>query len=88
MNRLKMAIDISHLAEKGFWDCMEHSNQPLIASHCNARKLCNHPRNLYDEQITALFKMKGLIGVNFVPYFLTNEAEVTSYTFFVISIIC
>lgn len=78
MNRLRMAVDISHISEYGFWDCIEHSTQPIMASHCNARRLCDHPRNLYDDQIEAIFKMKGLIGINFVPFFLTTKNEATS----------
>jgi membrane dipeptidase len=77
MNRLGMAVDISHLAEQGFWDSMAHSTQPIMASHCNASALCQHPRNLSDEQIKAIFSKQGLIGVNFVPYFLTKDETVT-----------
>ncbi|GAA0366096.1 dipeptidase [Bacillus horti] len=69
MNEFKISIDISHLSEQGFWDCIEYSKQPLSASHCNARALFNHPRNLYDKQIEAMFAQKGLIGINFVPQF-------------------
>jgi membrane dipeptidase len=79
MNHLKMAVDISHIAERGFWDCIEHSKQPIMASHCNARKLCEHPRNLYDEQIEAIFKSKGLVGLTLVPSFLSKESKVTPH---------
>ena len=76
MNRLKMSIDISHLAEKGFWDCVENSEQPIMASHCNSRALFDHPRNLSDEQVKAIYQMEGIIGINFVPFFHSNEKEV------------
>lgn len=76
LNRLRIAIDTSHLAEKGFWDCVEVSKQPIMASHSNARALFDHPRNLNDEQIKAIFKTEGLIGINFVPYFYTADSKV------------
>ncbi len=76
MNRLNMAVDISHLSEHGFWDCLDHTSQPIMASHCNARTLCDHPRNLYDEQIKAIFSQQGVIGINFVPYFLAKREQV------------
>lgn len=77
MNRLKMAIDISHLAEPAFWDVISRSRQPVMASHCNARKLYEHRRNLTDEQLKAIFEMKGLVGINFVPYFLGGDDSVS-----------
>jgi membrane dipeptidase len=75
MNRLGVAVDISHLAEPGFWDCIEYAQQPIMASHCNARALCDHRRNLHDDQIRAIFRRKGLIGINFVPYFLNESGQ-------------
>jgi len=75
MNRLRMAIDISHLAEPAFWDVLSLSEQPVMASHCNAQRLCQHPRNLTDDQIKALFDMKGMIGINFVPHFLDQHGQ-------------
>lgn len=77
MNRLCIAIDLSHLAERGFWDCILYSKQPLIVSHSNARALCDHPRNLDDKQIKAIFDGNGFIGVTFVPYFLSAKKKVT-----------
>ncbi|MHB8171624.1 MAG: dipeptidase [Thermincolia bacterium] len=73
MNNLGMIIDISHLAEKGFWDVMEESNQPVIASHSNCRALCSHPRNLTDSQIKALAEKGGVMGMNFAPAFIHCE---------------
>ncbi|WP_051541388.1 dipeptidase [Caldalkalibacillus mannanilyticus] len=77
MNRLHMAIDVSHLAEPGFWDCIGHSRLPVMASHCNAKELCNHPRNLTKDQLKAIFQTKGIVGITFVPYFLSSQKEVT-----------
>lgn len=76
MNRLHLPIDTSHLSEKGFWDCLEASKQPVMASHSNARALFDHPRNLSDEQIKAIIETNGLIGINFVPYFYAAEGTV------------
>jgi len=70
MNRLGMLIDVSHLSEGGFWDCINHSKSPICASHSDARTLCDHPRNLTDEMLKALADHGGVTGLNFVPAFL------------------
>lgn len=72
MNELGMLIDLSHITEKGFWDVMEITKSPLIVSHSNAKKICNHKRNLTDRQIEAVKKNNGVIGINLYPYFLNN----------------
>ncbi|MGI6642005.1 MAG: dipeptidase [Limnochordia bacterium] len=77
MNRLGMLIDVSHLNEPGFWDVLELSEAPVIASHSCARVLRDHPRNLTDDQIRAIAAKGGVIGVNFYPGFLTEEGEAT-----------
>lgn len=61
--------DVSHLCDQSFWDVMELAHYP-IASHSNARKLCNHPRNLTDEQARMLFKKGGMIHVVYYPDFI------------------
>lgn len=73
MNRLGMLVDVSHIAEEGFWDVLEESSQPIIASHSNARSVCNHPRNLTNEQLHAIQRNQGVIGVNFYPWHLTGK---------------
>lgn len=75
MNELGMLIDVSHLSDGGFWDIMSLSNRPVIASHSNARSLCNHPRNLTDEMIKALANQGGIAGINFYPSFLNGTAK-------------
>lgn len=70
MNRLGMLIDVSHISERGFWDVLELSNSPVVASHSNCRSVWDHPRNLTDEQIKAIAEKEGVIGLNFVPDFL------------------
>ena len=64
MNELGMIVDVSHANEKTFWDIAEISTKPFIASHSNARALCDVPRNLTDEQIKAVAQSGGVIGVN------------------------
>ncbi|NLJ40648.1 MAG: membrane dipeptidase [Clostridiales bacterium] len=73
MNRLHMIIDVSHISTKGFWDVLEISKAPIIASHSNAKSICAHPRNLDDDQILALASTEGLIGINFFPNFLSEN---------------
>ncbi|REJ34038.1 MAG: peptidase [Bacillota bacterium] len=70
MNRLGMVIDVSHLAEPGFWDVLDLTSQPVIASHSNARAVCDHVRNLTDDQIRALAANGGVMGLNFCPPFV------------------
>ena len=75
MNRLGMAIDVSHLSEAGFWDVLEISKAPIIASHSSCRALSDHTRNLDDDQLKALGKAGGYVGINFYPAFLSKEEE-------------
>lgn len=75
-NKHKVWTDVSHLCERSFWDVLETAKYP-IASHSNARALCDHPRNLTDEQAKALFQKNGVIGVTFVPHFLTEKGQAT-----------
>ena len=77
MNRQGMLIDVSHLSEGGFWDCINHSKTPICASHSDARTLCNHPRNLTDEMLMALAENGGVAGLNFVPDFLNPNTLAT-----------
>lgn len=72
MNSLGMLVDTSHISEAGFWDIAECANAPFIASHSNAREICNHRRNLYNTQIAAIQKSGGVIGINLFPEFLNN----------------
>lgn len=77
MNRLGMVVDVSHLSERGFWDVLEVSRRPVIASHSNARAVCDHRRNLYDAQIRALAENGGVMGMNFCPEFLRSDGPAT-----------
>jgi Zn-dependent dipeptidase, microsomal dipeptidase homolog len=75
MNQLGMLIDVSHLNEAGFWHVLELSKAPITASHSCAKALCSHRRNLTDEQLSALAKHKGVVGVNFYPHFLRENGK-------------
>lgn len=73
MNRLGMMVDVSHLAEAGFRDVLRHSQKPVLASHSNSRRLCDHPRNLTDQQIKVLASSGGVMGLCFYPPFVSRE---------------
>ncbi len=73
MNKLGMLVDVSHIAPAGFWDVIETSSKPIIATHSNAKALCPHPRNLDDKQILAIKENDGLIGVTFAGQFLEHD---------------
>ena len=73
MNRLGIVVDLAHISEKGFWDALEVSKKPLIVSHGNCKALCNHRRNLTDDQIRGLASKGGVIGVTFVPAFVDEK---------------
>ena len=77
MNRKGVLCDVSHLNEAGFWDVIEHSTLPPVASHSNARALCEHTRNLTEAQIRAVIEKKGYIGVNFYSAFLAGGRAAT-----------
>src|SRR5580704_9640095 len=74
MNRLGMMIDISHTADKTFWDALQTSSAPIIASHSSCRALCNVPRNMTDQMIVALAKKGGVMQINFNCGFLSEKS--------------
>lgn len=76
MQQLNMLVDVSHLSDRGFWDVMEITKLPVIASHSNSRTVFNHPRNLTDEMFTAIIKWHGVVGLNACASFL-GEGKVT-----------
>lgn len=73
MNSLGMVIDVSHLSDGGFYDVIETSNKPIIASHSNARAISPHPRNLSDDMIKKIAESGGVIGLNFFGNFLNKD---------------
>jgi membrane dipeptidase len=75
MNDLGIIVDVSHLNEGGFWGVAKTSRKPFAASHSCARALCDHPRNLTDEQLKALGEAGGVVGVNFYDSFLVPDGK-------------
>src|SRR5690606_13789139 len=74
-NELGIIVDVSHLSVRAFWDVAALSTKPIIASHSNARAICDHPRNLDDHQITELIRGNGRIGITYVPWFVTSGPQ-------------
>lgn len=72
MNRLGMMVDLSHASDRTFWDCLEVSRAPIVATHSCCRALCGHRRNLTDEMLQALGEKDGYVGINFYPSFLSD----------------
>lgn len=75
-NQYQVLTDVSHLCERAFWDVIELAQYP-IASHSNSKKLCHHPRNLTDEQATAMIKKGGTIHVVYHPPFIKEDGNAT-----------
>lgn len=75
MDQMGMVLDVSHIAEQGFWDIMEVAERAPIASHSNCRALCDHRRNLSDAQVRALAEKGGVQGVAFVTDFLGGAQD-------------
>jgi membrane dipeptidase len=74
MNRLGMVVDLAHVSPGAFFHGLELSERPVLFSHGNCRALCDHPRNLTDEQLKALGQQGGVIGLSFVPFFVAEQA--------------
>ena len=70
MNRQGIMVDISHVSDKTFYDALELSKAPLIASHSSCRALCNHPRDMSDDMIKALAAKGGVIQINYEKSFI------------------
>src|SRR3989454_4505358 len=78
LNRLGVMVDISHVADKTFYDVLEVTKAPVMASHSSSRAISNHPRNTTDEMMRALAKNGGLIMINYATAFLSEEFRVAS----------
>jgi len=74
LNQQRILIDVSHLSDAGFWDVLELSETPVIATHSNCRAVCNHERNLTDDMIRALADKGGMMALNFFPYYVKAES--------------
>jgi membrane dipeptidase len=73
LNRSGVMIDISHVADKTFWDALAESGAPLLASHSSCRAICGHPRNLTDEMIKALAAKGGVVQINYMDGYLDQD---------------
>ena len=73
MNRLGMVVDLAHVSPSAFFSALEVTSSPVIFSHGNARALCDHPRNLADDQLRALAQNGGVIGMSFVRDFVSTD---------------
>ncbi len=73
--RLGMLVDVSHISDEGFWDIMDITQKPIIASHSNSRAVCDHRRNLTDDMFRAIARTGGVSGINLYTEFL--GADVT-----------
>jgi membrane dipeptidase len=73
LNRLGILIDLSHVGKSTFMETLELSRSPVIVSHANARSVCDHPRNLTDEQIQAVAKKGGVVGINSFGPFVSRD---------------
>ena len=71
MEYLGIIPDVSHLSDAGFYDVLKHSKKPFVASHSNARSICNHVRNMDDEMIKLLANKGGVMGINFCAAFIS-----------------
>jgi len=77
MNRLGIMVDMSHAGEKSFYDALDISAKPIVCSHSSARALCDHPRNLTDDQMRALAKKGGVAQTTIYNGFLRKDGEAT-----------
>lgn len=75
MQRLKIAVDVSHLNIAGFYDILNKTNAAPLASHSCCRALRDHPRNLTDQQLKDLFGAGGFVGLNFYPGFMAQPGQ-------------
>ena len=75
MNRTGMLVDLSHASERSFYDALECSTQPIVCSHSSCRALCDHPRNLTDDQLRALARRGGVAQVCLYGGFLRTDGQ-------------
>jgi membrane dipeptidase len=78
LNRLGVMVDISHVADKTFYDALAITTAPVIASHSSCRALTNHPRNMTDDMLRALAKNGGVVMINYHAGFISEEFRVAS----------
>ena len=72
---LGILLDVSHISDEGFWDIMNMTNAPVIASHSNSRKVCNHTRNLTDDMFLQICHCDGVAGINLYTDFVGGKQD-------------
>lgn len=77
VERLGMILDLSHISESCFWSALDHCERPVFVTHANARALLDHPRNLWDNQIEAIARTGGVVGIVFLGLFIDKENRPT-----------
>lgn len=80
MEEARMILDVSHLNDVCFTDVLRLARRPFVASHSNSRAVCGHPRNLTDAQFSEIRDRKGLVGLNYCPDFLRDDADTVEPT--------
>ena len=78
LNRLGVIVDVSHISDKTFYDVLEVTKAPVMASHSSSRAISNHPRNMTDDMMRALAKNGGVVMINYAAAFLSEEFRVAS----------
>lgn len=81
MERLGIIIDVSHLSDKGFYDVYNNTTKPFVASHSNARSVCNNVRNMTDDMIKKLASRGGVMGINYCSSFVNNQTDKDNFTY-------
>ena len=71
--RLGMLVDVSHISDEAFWNIMDITQAPVIATHSNSRKICDHSRNLTDDMFKAICQTEGVAGLNLYTAFIGDE---------------
>ncbi|MBR1889567.1 MAG: membrane dipeptidase [Alloprevotella sp.] len=77
LNRCGIMVDLSHTSETTFYDVLSLTDVPVICSHSSCRALCNHPRNLSDDQLRSLAEQGGVVQITFYPGFVRSEGQAT-----------
>lgn len=75
MEELGIAVDVSHLSDRGFWELCGMAKRPFVASHSNSRAVCGHRRNLTDDMFREIVRRGGLVGLNYYRAFIAPEGE-------------
>jgi membrane dipeptidase len=77
LDRNPVVLDTAHMGEATFWDTVRETSGPIVTTHANARAVCDHPRNLRDDQLRAIAERDGVVGLVFSTRFLGGAADVS-----------